>query len=330
MSRNVSVLKQASKWATAAVLSWSMISVSAEQKSNTPDWYLNFDVAGLRSSEIMQHKADDQKKAEQLIDLLLGEASAKSVQRAYAFGYVEEHKVLILQGAFKSHANEIKQRWEALGFAQVEAAPAGIYKVEAKKAIERFASMAKAKGLVDGDSDIQIDDKSSSEGPKFIYSTMLGEQHLVFSDDLTLLQMQQAATLPKMDGSSIFEVVVDVKKALVHGGVNIDDLNQANYQFESISAQQLSQVSVSYQEEGEYSKLQLGLKADTEEVANNIRSIAQGIIALKRLGTRDPVVLDVLNNIRFDQSGGDLLVTLAGPIASLKRLTDDAPKAMTE
>ncbi|NVJ51312.1 MAG: hypothetical protein HWE13_07840 [Gammaproteobacteria bacterium] len=306
---------------------------TAAPSAAQPDWYFNFDVKSMRSSEIIKRKAVDEREAEKVLALLLGEKTAQAVHRAYAFGYADERKMLILEGDLAVHRSEILSQWEKIGFTpKTTIKQTEILTAEVNQSIDRIRAMAQKDGLLTAEENAKISiSASENKTPKDVFIALTKQGQIIFSDQLTMLEQQltQPIAMSAQSGA-IFEVVVDVKKAMVHGGVNIDKLNASNYQFESLSAKQLSQVSVAYHEEGQYSILQLGLQADSEAVATNIRAIVGGILAMKRLGTKDPVVVDLLNNIRFEQSGGELLVTLAGSTESFWRLTDDAPRALTE
>lgn len=291
----------------------------------TPNWYLNFDVQGLRNSEIIKQKSPDERKALKLMDLLMGKSSAKLIEHASAFGFSENEKILILSGKFQSQQSAILQQWQRLGFESKSSYQGtAVYQSLAYQALVEYKKLAEQEGLIGDDQEIDIspDDKDQQT---IVYAAFNGQNQVIFSDSQNTLQRQLSdkATALKSNNDSIFEVIVDVKKALLHGGVNLDEMEQDSVKFESISAKQLSQFSVSYSEQGNYSSLQLGLKADTQDVANSIKAIVQGIVAMKRLSTSDAQVIDLLNNIRFEQSGGDLLMTVAGSADAFIKLTDD-------
>lgn len=295
--------------------------------NKVPDWYLHLNVKGMQQSALVQHQPSDHQQAKQFINLLLGKDAIEQLNDVTAFGFGEERKVVRLKGNFENHKNNIVNQWQILGLTSNESHnKVEIYHNTANDILKRFHALAKAKGLIDPEDEFEVSEQDKqSKTPTVLYTAIASSQHVLVSDHLGELkhQLTQTTALPKQNPDSMFEVIVDVKKALLHGGVNIDGLEQSNFQFESISAKQLSQASVSYSEQGDYSTLQLGLSADTQEVANNIKAIAKGIIALKRFSNTDPAVNHLLNNIRFEQSGGELLMTVSGSVEAFKRLKDD-------
>ncbi len=324
----ISLLKKSKQGLVTAVATVALSFSSGIWASDNaePNWYLHFDVKGLQSSALAKDNQPDDQKFKRFIGLMLGKDSINHLEFATAYGFSEDNKVVKLTGPFKNQRSAILQQWLVLGFDdKAQAGGVDIYQNTVEDIVHRVRKLAKAQGLIDDETDLEFSDDDREKAQSIVYAAMKSDNAIILSDNLAEIKRQLAVeqSLPELSSGSMFEVIVDVKKALMHGGINLEEMNDKALQFESISAKQLSQLSVSYAEKAGYSTLQLGLKADTEEVANNIKAIVKGIIAMKRFSISDPQVADLLNNIRFEQSGGDLLVTVSGPIDAFRQLTDD-------
>ncbi len=317
------------KTATVLTLTTSILLQvpSALANNSDHDWYLHMDIQGMKNSAIVQRENADSKDVIAVAKLLFGEKTYELLQSATAFGNIEndsKRKVLLINGDF-SNREQLLAHWKTLGLNNGDTINQHqVYQIKVGDLFKNLHAAAKESGLIKSKEEKDIDvviDKPEAKAP--IYVALQSTDTVIVSDEMSQVEkwLNKNPSESKVNTDGMFEVVVDVQKAMMHAGVNLDDETN-NINFESISAKQLSQVSVSYKENKAESTLQLGLKAESIEVASQIKMIVQGLIALKSLSNKNPEVAYLLSSIRMDQNGGDLLVTVSGSINAFKQLIE--------
>lgn len=304
----------------------SQISTSFADTGEPSDWYLHLDVNGLQNSVLRKNTDSESREGIKFLKVLFGDKFFDKIQYVTAYGDMkqnDESKTLLIQGNFTGSKKQFLNRLQELGFNNTDSrSKAGIYSGNLKTLIKNFYFEAQKAGLTDSSADFKLsklDDKQNID--KIIYTAFTPSNQIVFSNVKAKVEAwvkgdQQIAT---DNSQGLFEVVVDIQEAMMHAGVNLDDEVQA-FNFESISAKQLSQVSVSYNESGPDSELQLGLSAETTATATKIQSVVKGLIALKSLTVNDPLITNLLANVRYEQNAGELKVIMSGSVDAFRSL----------
>ncbi|TQV84358.1 hypothetical protein [Aliikangiella coralliicola] len=302
------------------------ISTSFAEIGQPSDWYLHLDVNGLQKSVLSQQVDVDSKKGIKFLKLLFGEQVFNKVEFITAFGNANQKKrdkALLVQGDFTVNKKQIRERLQQLGLTKSsEINQQAIHHGTLKKVLTNLHADAKKAGLIESDKDIKIKELTEkSEFKESVYAAFTHDDNIIFSNNISEIEslLQDKKASPAETQPGIFKVVVDIQKAMLHAGINLDEEAQA-FNFESISAKQLSQVSVSYNENDMDSELQLGLSAETTETATKIKSIVQGLVALKSLTVKNPAITNLLANIRFEQDAGELKVIMSGSVEAFKAL----------
>lgn len=307
----------------ATLIIFSHVQSSKATNMTASDWYLHMDVNALKQSVIGQKIAEEKSEEISRIKKVLGSELVDKVNYLTIQGGVSHSKpkIMLVQGDFVETA--LQQRLVKIGFELTEGlADKKIYSAKIKRllltvgeAVDKYDNLSQEekKNLA------KLDDAEELE--KIVYASVSSANSLLISDSIETLK-QWVENSPEQSAkqqTGVFEVVVDIENALLHGGVNIDNASEA-INFESISAEKLSQVSVTYNEVSGEAQLQLGLKSSSTQTATQIKSVVQGLVALKMLSESDPVIVDLLSSIQFEQNAGDLVVILSGPIDSFKAI----------
>ena len=310
------------------ILAASQIVSATSTTNDSSDWYLQLDLNGIKSSAFSNGIEQERKKSIEFLHTLFSEQVIDEIRHITAYGNIQKSgkkRTMIIDGNFAPYKQQIGQKWQQLGLEdKKESGEQTIYQGQAREVFKKLFQEAKKSGFVDKDADKKIERLDERPGlDKTVYAVFTPNSKIAIGDDLAEIEalLLGKKQVPGNSQAGLFEVVVDVQKAMMHAGVNLDEEAQM-FSFESISAKQLSQVSVSYNEDNMYSELQLGLSAETTETANKIKSVVQGLIALKSLTVKSTIVKDLLSSVRFEQSAGELRVIMAGSVDSFKALID--------
>lgn len=300
------------------------------------DWYLHLDVQALRSSALAIHVANKEASETHLFKAFLGEEIIDSVRYISFRGYLnqDDNKVMLVEGAFdkKNNRNSLASKLKALGFDVTDIDNGTVYQSDTKRIIEhlRLVSQQVAKQhpqdkeLQNMAKDMQVKVDFEDKDNKPVFLAFKSPTVLVASDNAESVKhwlKNESQWFPQTQ-SNVFEVVVDVQKSLAHGGVNLNK-DSNNFEFESISAKQLSQVSGKYSENDGMVDIQVGLKTDSYDTATQIEAIIKGLLALKVLSNTNPEVTRLLSNVHIERGYDSLTVSLSGPVESFKSISND-------
>lgn len=320
-------MKKSFRYCLAILLLVTSHAAISSAETNESDWYLHLDVNGFHSSLLHKNTDAESRDGIKVIKLLFGENIYNKIDFATAYGSMKQEdgdKTLFIQGEFTDSKEQVLQRWQKLGFAKLnQAAKLTTYQANLKELVKNLYQDAKKAGLTDPDSDFEVSEIDAKDIDKLVYATFTPKNNIVFSNSEAQIEAWAKGEVNQVasDEQGLFEVVVDIQEAIMHAGINIDEQAQA-LNFESISAKQLSQVSLSYNESGPDSELQLGLTAETTTTANKIKAIVKGLVALKSLTVNDPMIANLLSNIRYEQNAGELRVIMSGSVDAFRALIE--------
>lgn len=303
-------------------------SEQAAQKEQS-DWYLHMDVKAFQNSSLADKFASEKADGLLFINTVLGEKLVEQINFITVQGNVndDKNKVLLVQGDFSEDTSLLLNKWKELGFTnKTKFKENTIYSGDLKQLVLAIKETKdKLKQVSDEEKEAaMIIIESKEELDKVVYSAFKDEDTIVMSDNLASVKkwLDENKSWNPSKQSNVFEVVVDIEKSLLHGGVNLDEASQ-NYQFESISAKQLSQVSATYNESNGYAEIQVGLETADSNTADRIKSVVYGLIALKTLSTQNTAVTNLLSTIQIEQDAGNLVARLNGPIESFQALFEN-------
>ncbi len=300
------------------------------------DWYLHLDVQALRNSALAIHVANKEASETNLFKAFLDEEIIDSVRYISFRGYLnqDDNKVMLVEGAFDSKNNRttLASKLADLGFDVSSIENGTIYQSDTKSIIEHLRSVSQqvAKQYPEDaelqsmakDMQVKIDFEDKDNKP--VYLAFKSPTVIVASDNSQSVKHwlnTESQWTPTIQ-SNVFEVVVDVQKSLAHGGVNLNKESN-DFQFESISAKQLSQVSGKYSENDGMVDIQVGLKTDSYDTATQIEAIVKGLLALKVLSNSNPEITRLLSNVQIERGHDSLTVSLSGPVESFKSLSNN-------
>jgi hypothetical protein len=325
-------LKGLSVISFAAIAQLSTTSVFAEGSENQaykPDWYVHMNAKALQASSLGNKFSNEKDTGMALMNALLGKELVEQINYITLQGKMNDdnNKVLLINGDFAEAPHFLSNKWKEFGFTKTTKFEKNtIYSGNLKKLLLSIkANKDKFKGITIEESEQAIEGiETSGDLDKILYSAFKDASTVVISDNIENVKywLNNKQKWEPANHSNVFEVVVDIEKSLLHGGVNLDEASE-NYQFESISAKQLSQVSATYSESNGYADLQIGLETANSETADKIKSIVYGLIALKTLSTNDQTVTSLLSGFQLEQDAGNLVAKLSGPIESFQALFEN-------
>ena len=305
------------------------VSTLADEQAVQPqqaDWYLHMNVKALQASSLAAKFSDEKQDGMVALNTILGEEFVEKINYITVQGGMndDKNKTLLINGDFSENQKLLNDKWKELGFTNETSFEENIiYSGSVRQLV--LANKDKFKDIHIEESEEAIKEIESSEKlNRVIYSAFKTSNTIVISDNIDSVKywLNEENVWEPSKQSNVFEVVVDIEKSLLHGGVNLDEASE-NYQFESISAKQLSQVSATYNESGGYADLQIGLETADSDTASRIKSVVYGLIALKTLSTNNQAVITLLSGFQLEQDAGNLVAKLSGPIESFQALFED-------
>ena len=120
------------------------------------------------------------------------------------------------------------------------------------------------------------------------------------------------------DGS-LFSVVVNVKSAMTHMGMNIDKNDNA---LQSQMLKKVNQISASISEQLNEIHIDVALTAKNQEIANQIIMVGNGLIAMKNLSAEnnDETLNKLIQNLSIIQEGNNVLINSFIDFNALEKL----------
>ena len=313
--------------AVAAGLFLAVSPLTSAQSIQESDWYVQLDIQSLQNSQLRESVKPEANEGISIAESLLGEGFVKNTQYLTAFGDIKENnrKTVMARGNYAQSKTDLVKRFADLGLNEVsQIGGVEVYSGMLNELdIEHNSTTSVTTSKDSKVTVIKIQENSPSKF--YLNAAFLNDSTLVVSPDKEELSkvISNGTNWNPEKADSLFEVVVDVEKAIVHGGVNVDEASEV-VNFESISAKKLKQVSASYREFSGHVEVQVGLLAADTSTATKILSVVQGLLALKVLSENDPVVLNLLNGIQFEQNAESLRLVLSGPVESFKLLMKHA------
>ncbi len=314
----------------ATVIAFASLSLSPMLSASSienADWYLNVDVQSLKNSQLKQELKIETDEGLSFVEALFGKSFIDSTAFITIYGSVEDddQKTAYINGNYKAIREDLIKKVQNYGL-QTKSEVNGITLYSGFLNIEAIKeALNKWQHFNESNSEHEFSASKDDEIENKVYVAFLNDNNLLISlneNDITSVVKNDASWEPQ-NLENLFEVVVDIEKAMFHGGVNLEEASEV-VEFESISAKKLKQFSASYQENNGIIELQAGLKAADTETATKILTVVQGLMALKILSENNQVVIDLLNSIQIEQNGENLTLTLVGSVQSFKALMDHA------
>ncbi|NVJ59511.1 MAG: hypothetical protein HWE27_03930 [Gammaproteobacteria bacterium] len=303
----------------------------SSQQSAQDDWYLHMDIAALRKSLLGKKLESEQSDGQKIIDEFFGKELSERVEYISVRGQLDKDdtKTLLIQGKFDEPALQklLHSKMKDIGFKTLSNSK--VLKAEEKdieQYVERTIKTLEEKKLINSEDGEKVNitiDKDDND-ISTIYLGYKSNNILVFSESAAVVEqwLTSSKQWQPQNNSQVFEVVVDIQKSLMHGGVNIDSDSQ-NFEFESISASQLSQLSATYSENNGNIDIEVGLKTDSYETASQIEAVVRGLVALKMLSSAAPEANQLLRSMIFERNNDSLRLVLSGPIQSFEALSKE-------
>ncbi|MFK8010555.1 MAG: hypothetical protein AB8B80_00845 [Marinicellaceae bacterium] len=170
---------------------------------------------------------------------------------------------------------------------------------------------------------LEVDEEEGREGKKIkeVYFSKVNNQLSVISFQLNEVKNWLDNTYDghSINNGELFSVVVDVKSALAHMGMNID---KNTHMMQSEIFQKVTQASFSISEVNSDMVLDVALTTTDEATAKQIEQIINGLVAMANLsGANDENELQsaAMQNINIERKGTDILISSYVSIEDLKK-----------
>jgi hypothetical protein len=115
-------------------------------------------------------------------------------------------------------------------------------------------------------------------------------------------------------------LVLQADRALLQGGANTSV--EINEDWDSSVLKNVDAVAVVVAEDNDGVQIDAQLTANSAEVAMSVRNIVEGLVALKALSDSDGAMGDVLRNVRFQNEGSVLHVSVPVSAVQIESLKD--------
>jgi hypothetical protein len=295
-----------------------------------PDWYLHMDINAIKASQLSNSLDAERKQGIKFLNALLGESLTNQANYLTLQSELDgKQRQVVIEGDF-ADGQLLNSRLKQLGFEQtINFKDNIILTGNLSQLITELKRIQKQQqeGLTEEEKKLNPfivargDNKDAAD--KELFFSLKENKALVISDDLNQVKawLNANKTWQPKKHSNVFEVVVDIEKSLMHGGVNIDQASDV-FEFESISAQQLSQISATYNEYNGIAEIQLGLETSDDQTAAKVKSVAHGLIALKMLSNSNAVVANLLASAQIEQDANNVIFKLSGTIESFRTLIE--------
>jgi len=313
---------------SAAVLSLAF-SGTVQAGFEQANWYLQVDMPAYNGSELSKKLVNEAGEEPGIILAIMGKDIAEQAKTVVLYGteLEEDGLSVLVEGKFAANKNAIVKFWQESGLTESKkvngtAIYSGIYEPKELEKHNTATTVDEDGNVVEGSNKVNINFDKDNDTK--VYASIYSDSLIVMSKSAQEVESwlnNQYKWQPDAQ-QGVFKVVVDIEKALMHGGINLDEAQEA-IQFESISAKQLVQVSAKYQEFDNQAELQVGLQTKDFETANQIKSVVNGLIALQMLASEDQDMKNLLANLRIEHNGENILLTLAGPIDNFNRVLND-------
>jgi hypothetical protein len=308
--------------ASFSLVSLGLISTLAMADDAKPaNWYVNIDVQQFQNSELSKHINIDDGKEVDVLSKILGQSVANKTKSitVYGSGDTNESATAVAQGDYAGRYNAIVENFQALGLTS---------KVTSKYGVIYHGLLSKEeleKRFKQDEIDVELDDEEGSEEkPQITYAGVKDSRYIVVSKSQADVEAWLAGsqTWPANANGAMFEVVVDVQQALLHGGVNLNAVN--DIEFESISAKQIKQVSVQYSETNQIIDVEIGLESHTVQTANQVTAVIRGLVALQSLASDNKDLKQLAGNLQVNQHGEKITLKLSGTAENFKNVLKDS------
>jgi hypothetical protein len=314
--------------ASLSLASLGLISSLAIASDSKPaNWYVNIDVQQFQNSELSKHINIDDGEEVDVLSKILGQSVADKTKSITLYGSGDPDKgaTAVAQGDYDGRYNAIVENFQALGLTNKATSKYGVI-YHGKLSKEEFEKRFKQDEI-----DIELDSKNESEEkPQITYASVKDNRYIVVSKSQAEVEAWLAGsqTWPSNANGAMFEVVVDVQQALLHGGVNLNAVN--DIEFESISAKQIKQVSVQYSETNQIVDVEVGLESHTVQTANQVAAVIRGLVALQSLASDNKDLKQLASSLQVNQTGEKITLRLSGTAENFKNVLKDDEQDASE
>ncbi len=295
-------------------LSLLMGTADAVNKTNA-DWYLHMNIKAIKNGplkELIQQRTADN-NVDKILNTIFGKNIKDELEKFTIYGAHTGFKdfTLILQGDFSD-----KARKDFLS--KMKAGKNHSTKKIAGQKLHHWSFDGYQSG--DGDDfNINVADK-----PIELFATELNHRAFVISRDENEIKawLNGKYNLQEFDRKGVFEVVVNLQNTLAHGGFNFGK-EQIDLGFDSSVMKKVLQFSFSVSDRGENTAIEIGLVTKDKQIANQLKNIVNGLIALQAMvGDMDEDIKAFVNNLSIEVKGVNVLLKSSISTAELKTLTD--------
>jgi len=296
------------------------------------DWYLHVNLEALENSPLMEiiDKKKERKEAEIFIKKIVGENFNKQVKTITLYGNHEATKkyTAILNGEFtKKSIDKMISGLNSLSASKkIKFHSKNIYYFKVKdihidkKNWQINTSKGKAK---DTQSDVAKANIELDEEVE-VYLTDIDNSKIVVSNDKKELQkwILGKYNLKSIQNNGIFHVVVNLQQAMAHGGLKLGE-NHINVGFDSSLMKKISQFAFSVGLNKKNAHIEVSLQTIDNEVAQQLKNVVAGLIALKSLASEEDQELQALiRNLNVDSKDNNIIIKSTISTDELKQLAE--------
>ena len=305
----------------AAVMSLTIFACALAQadgisNSDLPEgsnWYVHVNLELIRSSGVgrgfVQETLDE---AREDIQDELGIDFSGEIEGVTVFGgMLPKHGSLLNEGAVVLHGYIGEETRSAVLSKLDEHGVKVDTSVENGQTLYTVESDSRSMSYEDADGEHQ----TITLGDREVLYFSFGANQTLITQDMEMMQTFIDAHgylggFESADASAL--LVLQADRALMQGGANTTEDIAGDW--DSAILKNLEAVAVVVAEENDGLQISAQLIADTAEAAMSVRNIAEGLVALKALDEADSPLGDVLRNVRFENDGTVLHVSV--PIAA--------------
>ncbi len=315
-------MNKMTKWLSATLFITSSAALQASD-ALTPSWYVHADIAQLKQSSVKIDTIaeDDKQNLDTLIGKLFNGNLATQVQQVTFFGEnIEKNKGnALLKGQFDTSdilaftkSIQTKPNYQKQNFQGTE--------------IYQWSVVINGSDFVNKNT-VKIDRASSAnehgeENLGTVYFAQLDNNQLLFSKNESSIKglVSGKSRLFDITQTEPFKVVVNIKEALLHAGLNKNEAIE-NIEFDSAILQRMEQVSFKLSEQSDQVMLQAGLKTDNTIAAERIESLINGLLIIQMMASNvKPEVKELMGNLTTHVDGLNLIIKTQLSVNTLNKM----------
>ncbi|WP_395376144.1 hypothetical protein [Marinicella sp. W31] len=296
-----------------------MISFGSQAvEPDAADWFLSVNVSSIKNSPLADFIEDEHGEKDgalEMISHVFGDEIPDQINEINIYGSIQgkEDFSVLVQGDFTTASKDVFFAHENLQIDTRELS-FGNHTIQEWT----FNESTSIVGFED-------EDITDSDTNAIVYVTEVRPDVIMLSRDLKDVQnwLSGQNDFSELSQNGIFSVIVNVKEALASGGIKVGGHHNA---FQSDLMKKISQISFSMIEDGENMLLEAALSANDKETAAQIQQVMNGLVALNALSNKNlqnDLGAQVLNNLKIESNGSNIIVSSYAPFALIQKHKED-------